>query len=41
MWDGHGLGLMLEASLSTGVTLRYSAQGDPAGVPVVLLHGPI
>lgn len=30
---------MLEASLSTGVTLRYAAQGDPAGVPVVLLHG--
>jgi non-heme chloroperoxidase len=30
---------MLEASLSTGVTLRYAAHGDPAGVPVVLLHG--
>jgi non-heme chloroperoxidase len=30
---------MLEASLSTGVTLRYAAQGDPTGVPVVLLHG--
>jgi non-heme chloroperoxidase len=30
---------MLEASLSTGVTLRFAAQGDPAGVPVVLLHG--
>ncbi|HEX5782330.1 MAG TPA: alpha/beta hydrolase [Solirubrobacteraceae bacterium] len=30
---------MLEATLSTGVTLRYAAQGDPAGVPVVLLHG--
>jgi len=30
---------MLEATLSTGVTLRYAAQGDPSGVPVVLLHG--
>jgi pimeloyl-ACP methyl ester carboxylesterase len=30
---------MLQASLSTGVTLRDAAQGDPAGVPVVLLHG--
>ena len=30
---------MPEATLSTGVTLRYAAQGDPAGVPVVLLHG--
>jgi non-heme chloroperoxidase len=25
--------------LPTGVTLPYVAQGDPAGVPVVLLHG--
>jgi non-heme chloroperoxidase len=25
--------------LSTGVTLPYVKQGDPAGVPVVLLHG--
>lgn len=30
---------MLRAALSTGVTVRYTAQGDPAGVPVVLLHG--
>ena len=30
---------MPEATLTTGVTLRYAAQGDPAGVPVVLLHG--
>jgi pimeloyl-ACP methyl ester carboxylesterase len=30
---------MLQASLSTGVTLRYAVHGDPAGVPVVLLHG--
>ncbi len=30
---------MFEATLSTGITLRYAAQGDPAGVPVVLLHG--
>jgi pimeloyl-ACP methyl ester carboxylesterase len=30
---------MLQATLSTGVTLRYAAQGDPSGVPVVLLHG--
>lgn len=26
-------------SLSTGVRLNYAQQGDPAGVPVVLLHG--
>ena len=25
--------------LSTGVTLQYVTQGDPAGVPVVFLHG--
>jgi pimeloyl-ACP methyl ester carboxylesterase len=25
--------------LSTGVTLPYAEQGDPTGVPVVLLHG--
>jgi pimeloyl-ACP methyl ester carboxylesterase len=25
--------------LSTGVRLRYAEQGDPAGMPVVLLHG--
>jgi len=25
--------------LSTGVTLPYVEQGDPGGVPVVLLHG--
>jgi pimeloyl-ACP methyl ester carboxylesterase len=30
---------MPQLSLSTGVTLRYAVQGDPAGVPVVLLHG--
>ena len=30
---------MLRATLSTGVVLRYAAQGDPAGLPVVLLHG--
>jgi non-heme chloroperoxidase len=27
------------ATLSTGVTLEYVEQGDPAGEPVVLLHG--
>jgi pimeloyl-ACP methyl ester carboxylesterase len=27
------------AALSTGVTLPYAEQGDPAGVPVLLLHG--
>jgi pimeloyl-ACP methyl ester carboxylesterase len=27
------------AALSTGVTLPYVEQGDPAGVPIVLLHG--
>lgn len=26
-------------ALSTGVTLPYVEQGDPGGVPVVLLHG--
>src|SRR5688572_4155025 len=26
-------------ALSTGVTLPYVEQGDPSGVPVVLLHG--
>jgi pimeloyl-ACP methyl ester carboxylesterase len=30
---------MPKLTLSTGVTLSYVAQGDPAGVPVVLLHG--
>ena len=27
------------AELSTGVRLEYVEQGDPSGVPVVLLHG--
>jgi len=27
------------ARLSTGVTLQYAEQGDPNGVPLVLLHG--
>src|SRR5687768_3405964 len=27
------------AALSTGVTLPFVEQGDPAGMPVVLLHG--
>jgi non-heme chloroperoxidase len=27
-------------ALSTGVTLPYVEQGDPMGVPVILLHGP-
>jgi non-heme chloroperoxidase len=27
-------------ALSTGVTLPYVEQGDPSGVPVVLVHGP-
>lgn len=27
------------ATLSTGVTLNYVEQGDPAGVPVLMLHG--
>ena len=26
-------------ALSTGVTLPYVEQGDPDGVPVILLHG--
>lgn len=26
-------------SLATGVTLPYAVQGDPAGIPVILLHG--
>jgi non-heme chloroperoxidase len=30
---------MPQITLSTGVTLDYASQGDPAGVPVVLLHG--
>jgi non-heme chloroperoxidase len=30
---------MPETILTTGVTLRYAAQGDPSGVPVVLLTG--
>jgi non-heme chloroperoxidase len=30
---------MHAATLTTGVTLRFAAQGDAAGVPVVLLHG--
>jgi pimeloyl-ACP methyl ester carboxylesterase len=30
---------MPEITLSTGVTLSYASQGDPAGVPVVFLHG--
>lgn len=28
-----------EALLGTGVRLRYAEQGDPAGEPVILLHG--
>lgn len=28
-----------EALLDTGVRLRYAEQGDPAGEPVILLHG--
>lgn len=28
-----------DASLSTGVRLRYAEQGDPAGHPVIFLHG--
>lgn len=27
------------ADLSTGVTLRYVEQGDPAGLPMLMLHG--
>ena len=30
---------MRSADLPTGVTLQYVEQGDPEGVPVVLLHG--
>jgi non-heme chloroperoxidase len=30
---------MPAVTLASGLTLRYAAQGDPAGVPVVLLHG--
>jgi non-heme chloroperoxidase len=30
---------MKSVALSTGVTLPYAEQGDPTGVPVVLLHG--
>ncbi|HYP53612.1 MAG TPA: alpha/beta hydrolase [Pyrinomonadaceae bacterium] len=28
-----------DAELATGVRLRYAVQGDPAGQPVVMLHG--
>jgi pimeloyl-ACP methyl ester carboxylesterase len=28
-----------DIGLSTGVRLRYAEQGDPAGAPVILLHG--
>jgi pimeloyl-ACP methyl ester carboxylesterase len=31
--------MMRSVRLSSGVTLPYVEQGDPAGVPVVLLHG--
>lgn len=30
---------LAEISLATGVRLRYAEQGDPAGEPVILLHG--
>jgi pimeloyl-ACP methyl ester carboxylesterase len=28
-----------EAHLTTGVRLHYAEQGDPAGQPIILLHG--
>jgi pimeloyl-ACP methyl ester carboxylesterase len=37
-WDAPIEGIT-SVALPTGVTLPYVAQGDPAGVPVVLLHG--
>ena len=30
---------MSTAPIASALTLRYAAQGDPAGVPVILLHG--
>jgi non-heme chloroperoxidase len=30
---------MSTVTLTSGLTLHYTAQGDPAGVPVILLHG--
>jgi non-heme chloroperoxidase len=30
---------MSTVTLASGLTLRYAAQGDPAGIPVILLHG--
>jgi hypothetical protein len=28
-----------DVQLATGVRLRYAEQGDPAGQPIILLHG--
>ena len=36
---GDPIGSIRSVELPTGVTLPYVEQGDPAGVPVVLLHG--
>jgi non-heme chloroperoxidase len=36
---GASIDTIRSVALPTGVTLPYVAQGDPAGVPVVLLHG--
>jgi pimeloyl-ACP methyl ester carboxylesterase len=36
---GEPIASISSVALSTGVTLPYVAQGDPDGVPVVLLHG--
>jgi non-heme chloroperoxidase len=36
---GGSIDSIKSVELSTGVTLPYVEQGDPAGVPVVLLHG--
>jgi non-heme chloroperoxidase len=36
---GTTIDTITSVALPTGVTLPYVAQGDPAGVPVVLLHG--
>lgn len=37
--QGHRVAVVQSAVLPSGVTLQYVEQGDPSGVPVVLLHG--
>src|SRR5687767_7666544 len=38
LWDA-AIDTIRSVALPTGVTLPFVEQGDPAGVPVVLLHG--